>query len=207
LIADLRAPKGKEVTNPIIKNYIFSLLIKHSSLFEQYSDYLAEMAELTSDSNVLHILLNIYENKDDKEKQRYILLRLLKLQPKNSSIKVKLAKLFLAEGKVAEAEEVLRGIEGPEELGDIAYLQFIEKNIHVSIQKEEEKGEIKKQENASKKRIKKKKRVRLPKNLDKIIENYKGDPERWLPKWQRKGYKKKGKRGAGKTQGLATISK
>lgn len=40
-----------------------------------------------------------------------------------------------------------------------------------------------------------------------MIENFKGDPERWLPKWQRKGYKKKGKKGAGKTQGLATIGK
>lgn len=140
----MKAPKGKEVTNPIIKNYIFSLLIKHSSLFEQYSDYLAEMAELTSDSNILQILLNIYENKDDREKQRYILLRLLKLQPKNSNIKVKLAKLYLSEGRIADAEEVLRGIEGPEELGDIAYLQFIEKNIHVSIQKEENKDQVKK---------------------------------------------------------------
>lgn len=40
LIADLKA-KGKDVMHPVIKNYIFSLLIKHSSLFEQYSDYLS----------------------------------------------------------------------------------------------------------------------------------------------------------------------
>jgi signal recognition particle subunit SRP72 len=205
LIGDLKATKG---INPVIKNYIFSLLIKHSSLFEQYSDYLAEMAELTTDSNILSILLNLYENKADLEKQRFILLRLLKLQPKLASVKVKLAKIYLAEHKTAEAEEVLRGIEGPEELGDIAYLQFIEKNIHVSIKKEEEvKDEIKK-EDTHKKRIKKRKRVRLPKGVEKAQENYKGDPERWLPKWQRKGYKKKGKKGgAGKTQGLATVGK
>jgi signal recognition particle subunit SRP72 len=165
------------------------------------------MAGLTKDSSILLILLNIYENKADREKQRFILLRLLEVQPKNSNVKVKLAKLYLEEGKIDEAEEVLRGVEGPEELGDIAYLQFIEKNIHVSIQKEEDKNEIKKQENATKKRIKKKKRVRLPKNIEKVIEGFKGDPERWLPKWQRKGYKKKGKKGAGKTQGLATIGK
>ena len=36
LIADIRM-KGKEVSHPIIKNYLFSLLIKHSTLFEQYS--------------------------------------------------------------------------------------------------------------------------------------------------------------------------
>lgn len=65
-------------------------------MFEQYSDYLAEMAELTTDSNILQILLNVYENKADIEKQRYILLRLLKLHPKNSNVKVKLAKLYLS---------------------------------------------------------------------------------------------------------------
>jgi hypothetical protein len=37
------------------------------------------------------------------------------------------------------------------------------------------KEEIKK-DNNSKKRIKKKKRVRLPKNIEKVIENFKGDP-------------------------------
>lgn len=82
-------------------------------MFEIYSDYLSEMAELTNDSNILHILLNIYENKQDKEKQRFILLRLLKIQPKNSQVKVKLAKIYLEEGKMNDAEEVLRGIEGP----------------------------------------------------------------------------------------------
>ena len=48
--------------------------------------------------------------------------------------------------------------------------------------------------------------MRLPKNTEKVIEGFKPDPERWLPKWQRKGYKKKGKKGGGgKTQGLSTV--
>ena len=79
------------------------MLIKHSSLFEQYSDYLSEMAELTSDTKILQILLNIYENKHDIDKQKYILLKLLKLQPKSSAIKIKLAKIYLNEFKLDEA--------------------------------------------------------------------------------------------------------
>lgn len=116
----------------MIKKFLFSLLIKHSTLFEQYSDYLSEMAEMTKDANILQILLNIYENKKDLDKQKSILSRLLSLQPKDQQVKVKLANIFLEENKIDEAEEVLRGIETPEELGDIAYLQFIEKNMHVS---------------------------------------------------------------------------
>ena len=64
-----------------------------------------------------------------------------------------------------------------------------------------------KREHSHQKRIRKKKRVRLPRNLQNYVEGFKGDPERWLPKWQRKGYKKKGKKGAGKTQGLATVGR
>lgn len=45
----------------------------------------------------------------------------------------------------------------------------------------------------------------MPKNIDKLIPGFKPDPERWLPKWQRKGYKKKGKKGGNKTQGLSTV--
>ena len=68
-----------------------------------------------------------------------------------------MAKIYLDESKLNQAEEVLRGIEGPEELGDIAYLQFIEKNIHVSIKKEEAKDQIKiDTAQNTKKRIKKK---------------------------------------------------
>ena len=79
--------------------------------------------------------------------------------------------------------------------------------MHVSIKKEEEaKDDNKLNPAVSKKRIKKKK-ARLPKNIDKFIPNFKGDPERWIPKWQRKGYRKKGKKGAGKTQGLSTIGR
>ena len=81
-----------------------------------------------------------------------------------------MAKIYLDESKLNQAEEVLRGIEGPEELGDIAYLQFIEKNIHVSIKKEEVKDQIKiDTAQNTKKRIKKKKRVRLPKNIEKVL--------------------------------------
>lgn len=40
LLADLKG-KGSESSHPVIKTFLFSLLLKHSSLFEQYSDYLA----------------------------------------------------------------------------------------------------------------------------------------------------------------------
>jgi signal recognition particle subunit SRP72 len=60
---------------------------------------------------------------------------------------------------------------------------------------------------ADRKRIKKNRKPKYPKNMEKVIPGFKPDPERWLPKWQRKGYKKRGKKGMGKTQGLATVGR
>lgn len=191
--------------HPMIKNYIFSLLVQKPVLFDQYSEYLSELVAMTNDHAILSLLLRVYESKDDIIKQKAILSKLLLLQPKDSNSKVKLAKLYLKEGNISEAEDLLKGVENPEEIGDIAYLQFIEKNIHVSKKDDEVPIEQVVGQKDQKKKINKKK-VRLPKNMDKFIDNFKGDPERWLPKWQRKGYKKKGKKG-GKTQGLATVSK
>ena len=93
---------------------------------------------MTKDASILSILLNIYENKKDLEKQKSILTKLLSLQPKDPQIKVKIANIYLEENRIQEAEEVLRGIQAPEELGDIAYLQFIEKNMHVSTKQEDQ---------------------------------------------------------------------
>ena len=55
------------------------------------------MAEMTNDSNILHILLNIYENKQDLARQKQLLIRLQTLQPKEPQVKVKLAKIYLSE--------------------------------------------------------------------------------------------------------------
>ena len=61
------------------------------------------MAGKTNDTNILHILLNIYENKQDASKQKALLLRLSTLAPKDSQVKVKLANIYLLEQKLDQA--------------------------------------------------------------------------------------------------------
>ena len=48
-----------------------------------------------------------------------------------------MAKICLENGNVKEAEDLLKGVEPPEDITDLTYLQYIEKNIHISIKKEE----------------------------------------------------------------------
>lgn len=64
-------------------------------MYEQNNDYLAKTFEFTKDMKVLDIILSIYEKKNDKEKQKYFLAKMLNLQPKNVMVKVKLAKIYL----------------------------------------------------------------------------------------------------------------
>jgi hypothetical protein len=83
-----------------VKNYIFSLLIKSPDLFEQYHEYLSELLEKTSDIKTLDTLYRLYENKQNIVKQEIILTKILKINPKDSDAKVKLAEIFINNGKV-----------------------------------------------------------------------------------------------------------
>ena len=81
--------------NDILKNYIFSLLIKDQMMFDEYSSYLEELASNSNEINILEILLKLYENKGDMNKQKNILNRILQINPKNIPNKVKLAEIYL----------------------------------------------------------------------------------------------------------------
>lgn len=45
--------------------------------------------------------------------------------------------MYLDNNDVGKAEELLKGIEKPNEITDLNYLQYIEKNIHVSKKEED----------------------------------------------------------------------
>ena len=100
--------------NDILKNYIFSLLIKDQMMFDEYSSYLEELASNSNEINILEILLKLYENKGDMNKQKNILNRILQINPKNIPNKVKLAEIYLNEGTIEKTEELMRGIEMPD---------------------------------------------------------------------------------------------
>ena len=80
--------------------------------------------------------------------------------------------------------------------------------MHISTKKEQEgiAEEVNKHVEIRKK-IKKHRKPKLPQNVE-FDPKFKPDPERWLPKWQRKGYKKRGKKNiGGRTQGSSNIGK
>lgn len=71
------------------------------------------MIAKTNDIKVLEILLKVYESKKNEEKQRFILEKILNTNPKNIMMKMKLARIYMNNCQFTEAEEMLKGVEGP----------------------------------------------------------------------------------------------
>lgn len=114
-----------------------------------------------------------------------------------------MAKVRLENGDVDRCEELMKGLDRPEEITDMNYLQTLENNIHFSIVKKE----TKKEEVAKLKKKIKKRRKRYPKNFDPENPGPAPNPERWLPKQERKDFKKKKNYKTGRTQGATNVGK
>jgi|JI61114BRNA_FD_contig_31_7514882_length_342_multi_1_in_0_out_0_1 hypothetical protein len=68
-------------------------------MFEIYHEYLSELLEKTTDFKILDILLKLYENKQDLTKQETILNKILQINAKDFTAKVKLAEICINRGK------------------------------------------------------------------------------------------------------------
>lgn len=73
-----------------------------------------------------------------------------------------LARARLQAGDIEKCEELMKGVNKPDEITDMNYLQTLENNIHFSIAKKE----VKKDTIAKLKKRIKKRRKRYPKNFD-----------------------------------------
>jgi lipopolysaccharide biosynthesis regulator YciM len=61
------------------------------------------MIAKTNDIKVLEILLKVYESKKNEEKQRFILEKILNTNPKNTMMKMKLARIYMNNCQFTEA--------------------------------------------------------------------------------------------------------
>lgn len=81
--------------NQDAKNYIFSLLIKDTKLFSEYSQYLNGLIQKSTEIKILETLLKLYQTKNDKGKQILIFNRMLEINSKNSLARVGLAEVYM----------------------------------------------------------------------------------------------------------------
>lgn len=82
-------------------------------MFSQYSGYLDDLIQKSKEVKTLEILLKLYENKEDKQKQILVYNRILEVNSKNSAARVGLAQVYLENNDIEKAEELLKGIEKP----------------------------------------------------------------------------------------------
>ena len=135
--------------------------------------------------------------------------KILAQKPKDNRAKLQLGSIY-AHTDLKRAEALLSSVEVPNLIQDYNALVKLENEISLSRAKESELPTSHKEKDQTKvpvvnKKISKKKRkVKLPKNFDPKNPGPLPDPERWLPKHERKGYKKK-KGMKSRTQGTSNV--
>jgi len=92
---------------------------------------------------------------------------------------------------LSHLDQILNRMPKPDLIQDINQLRQLESDYQSLTKKEKENKEENTEIN---KKIKKKRKPRLPKNYDPKVDPSTLDPERWLPKYERKAYKKLKKR-------------
>lgn len=196
--------KNQQFSNSeVLNKYIFSILLKDQQLFEREVEGLYNMINTTSDLTILKILREVFGKKGQTDKETQILEKILKLNPKDQSARLQLAKVSLQNGNIDRCEELMKGLSKPDEITDMNLLQTLENNIHFSITKKDQQRE---QVVKLKKKIKKR-RKRYPKGFDPENPGPPPNPERWLPKYERKDYKKRKNYKTGRTQGSTNVGK
>ncbi|KAL4460827.1 hypothetical protein ABPG74_016299 [Tetrahymena malaccensis] len=176
--------------NEIICCFILSYITKiksdeNSSLIQPI---LNQIATNTHNPQVLQYLGDVY-SKTDANIALQIYTKLAQQFPKESSYQQRLAKLHSSKGEFEKAQSYLKNIKF-NIIEDYTELTRLESEIALS--KIQTKSATTPASHIAKKITKpKKKRVRYPKGFDPKNPGPLPNPERWLPKWERKDFKKK----------------
>ena len=88
----------------MLNKYIFSILLKDETLFEREVERLYNIINTTTDLTVLRILREIFGKKGQTDRETQILEKILKLNPKDQSARLQLAKVNLQNGNIDRCE-------------------------------------------------------------------------------------------------------
>jgi len=84
-----------------------------------------KMINTTSDLTILKILREIFAKKGQIDRETEILEKILKLNPKDQGSRVQLARVKLQSGDIDRCEELMKGLDRPDEITDMNHLQTL----------------------------------------------------------------------------------
>lgn len=206
----------KVLENEIVFSLIFSLLTNNKQLFESNGPIIDKLAT-SSNIQILEQICEIYKKKNDTKRQIQIKERIIQMAPQQAKYRLELAQVYSSIDP-KRAEQLTSDLPFPFQLiEDYNELEKLQSDLVLSKLKQDEK-ELKKEEEKTApgqkgqidqtkqiKKKQKKKHIRLPKNFDPSNPGPLPNPERWLPKWQRKEFRKKKDKFKNRTQGSAMV--
>ncbi|EGR33611.1 hypothetical protein IMG5_047910 [Ichthyophthirius multifiliis] len=187
--------------NEVLICFMFSQLIKNKQNEQHNEQVLQKIGQNTKNPQILSFLADFYA-KSNPILAIEMFEKLISKFSKERVFQQKLAKLYANNGNLEKAEKLLESIEF-DLINDYNELTKLESELALS-KIQTKSGST---TNIAKKiQKKKKKRIRFPKNYDpKNPPVNQPDPERWLPKYERKDFKRKKGQMGGKTQGSAAV--
>lgn len=194
------------------KNMVF-YMIRNNLLMKSLEDKITNFIEFITDPGVVLKMANHFVEKRNYGVAEKILSGLASRDPSNERVRSRLNYVYSVINPHLIDESLLPQFDTVKDLNSLRSLE----NDFVSvirakaparsdtITKKMDEGKLKLEKKASR-RIKKKYRIRWPKNFDFERPGPRPDPERWLPKYERKKYLKRAiKEGKlTKTQGVTT---
>lgn len=196
------------------KNMVF-YMIRNNLLMKNLEDRITNFIEFITDPGVVLKMANHFVEKRNYPVAEKILSGLASRDPTNERVRSRLNYVYSVTNPHLIDESLLPQFETVKDLNSLRSLE----NDFVSVirskasarsdtlTKKMDEGKLKLEKKASR-RIKKKYRIRWPKNFDFERPGPRPDPERWLPKYERKKYLKRAiKEGKlTKTQGVTTAA-
>ncbi|KRX06467.1 hypothetical protein PPERSA_05080 [Pseudocohnilembus persalinus] len=206
LFINLHKRDASILENQVLCSFIFSVIQKDGSLLEQARPILKEIAQNTSNLEILQVLGDLYYKEKENDIAKEIFEKILSKAPDSRKYRLKLAQ-FYANEDPEKADQLMSQLDEDFEYMEADQIEKLENEL-AQTKVEENKANQKQgqqQQQEQEKKKKKKRKIRYPKNFDPENPGPKPDPERWLPKYERKEYrKKKGYSGKNNTQGSAS---
>lgn len=203
-----------EVFTQFTKQIVF-YMIRNNVLMKSMKDKITNFIDYIPDSTIVLKMANLFIERKDFAVAEKILVSLAQKNPENTRIKSRLNYIYSVTNPRNIEENVLPQFEMIRDLNSIRNLE----NDFLAIIRAKNSGKseillgkleeekIGKDKNL-KKKIQKKNRIKWPKNFDFNRPGQRPDPERWLPKHERKRFLKKAIKDGKltKTQGVTMTS-
>jgi hypothetical protein len=218
-IRQLSVPEDQRFLQPTVFNqfakHVVFFMIRNNTLLKNMKDKIVRFIDYVGDQSIVLKMANLFVEKREFQVAETILSGLVAKDPTNDRVRSRLNYVYSIVDPSKIDEGVLPRFELLQDINSIRnlendFMNIVRQKTSAKTDSTAPKVEDTKitKEKSGRRKIKKKYRIKWPKNFDFSKPGPRPDPERWLPKFERKKYLKRAVRDGkvSRTQGVTTTS-